>query len=269
MQIIRKFPDWLIYLIILILWLGPLIMKDKQADTPPAPPETGPVLPDIKPYDPKVLVRIDKPKSGIGTAFSIDNKGNWLTARHVVDKCSRIGLGLSGNSYVRVEKAIISNKSDTAILTTKWKRKPFARDFFTRRQIGETGYFIGYPQGKPGELAGRLMGRRQMIVSGRYRSKEPVLAWSEIGRTRGLVGSIGGLSGGPAFDRDGEVIGLVTAESPRRGRIYTVAPKSLAEIAPKLNSKTNPRPISVKNYGLRADSLRRSRRIAKVLCLVE
>ena len=269
MRIIKKIPDWLVYFIILLAFIGPLIMKGEPADMPPPPPETGPVLPNIKPSDPKLMVRIDKPKSGIGTAFAIDDKGQWMTARHVVDQCSLVGLQLSGDKYVKVDKVIISPKSDSAILKTRWKRKPLARDFFTRRQIGENGFFIGYPQGKPGELAGRLIGRRQMIVRGRYASKEPILAWSEIGRTMGLKGSIGGLSGGPAFDKDGELIGLVTAENPRRGRIYSLAPISLSQMAPPLSGKPKPKSLNINNYGVSADGFRRSKQIAKVLCLVK
>jgi len=45
-----------------------------------------------------------------------------------------------------------------------------------------------------------------MVVRGRYRSDEAILAWSEIGRTKGLFGSLGGLSGAPVMDKDGKLI---------------------------------------------------------------
>lgn len=264
-----KIPDWLIYGVILAIVFANSNTRSKHKETPSPPPELGPALPNVAPSDPNVIVEIDKPSSGIGTAFAIDNNGTWLTARHVVDSCDQVGLRIHGSKYTKVQVKSISTNSDTALLTSKWKRPPLARDFYNRRQIGEQGFFLGFPQGNPGEAAGTLIGRRRMLVRGRYRTTEAILAWSEIGRSKDLKGSLGGLSGGPAFDKDGEVIGLVAAESPRRGRVYTVAPSSLAKILQPLDKKATAEPIGVSNYGRRADSYRRSRRIAQVVCLVK
>ena len=216
-----------------------------------------------------VLVEIDVPKSGVGTAFAVDRNGTWMTARHVVDSCDQVALKLSGGKYVKMDKVTLSSDVDIALLTSRWKRKPLARDFDGRRQVGERGFFIGFPQGQPGEAAGKLLGRHRMVIRGRYRTAEPILAWAEIGRTQNLKGSLGGLSGGPVFDKDGEVIGLVTAESPRRGRIYTVAPRSLAATLSPLTTEPERAPITLSDYGRRADSFRRARRVAKVVCLVD
>jgi len=268
MRFIRKIPDWLIYMILLIIIMANVMNRPQQTDPPP-PPELGPALPNTRPTDMTVLVEIDAPKSGVGTAFAVDNTGTWMTARHVVDSCDQVGLKLSGGKYVKMDKVTLSPDVDIALLTSRWKRTPLARDFNSRRQIGEHGFFIGFPQGQPGEAAGKLLGRHRMVIRGRYRSAEPILAWAEIGRTQGLKGSLGGLSGGPVFDKDGEVIGLVTAESPRRGRVYTVAPRSLATTLSPLSADPKPAPITLSNYGHRADSLRRARRVAKVVCLVD
>ena len=268
-RIIRHIPDWLIYFLVLVVILGNITMRYKPEVAPMPPPELGPALPNVKPTDPTVLVEINARHSGVGTAFSVDKKGTWLTARHVVDSCDTVGLRLGRGKMVAVEKVDISKIHDIAILTTHWKRTPLARDFNSRRQIGERGFLIGFPQGRPGEVAGELIGRHRMMIRGRYRSLEPVLAWAEIGRSRGLKGSIGGLSGGPVFDKDGEVIGLVSAESPRRGRVYTVAPRSLAKALKPLDSVLEHDDMAIENYGRRADSYRRERRIAQVVCLVD
>ncbi len=268
MRFVRKIPDWLIYLVLLTVIMANIMNRPQQTDTPP-PPELGPALPNTRPTDMTVLVEIDAPKSGVGTAFAVDDNGTWMTARHVVDSCDQVGLKLSGGSYVKMDKVTILPDVDIALLASRWKRKPLARDFASRRQVGERGFFIGFPQGQPGEAAGKLLGRHRMVIRGRYRTTEPILAWAEIGRTQGLRGSLGGLSGGPAFDKDGEVIGLVTAESPRRGRIYTVAPRSLAATLSPLAGEPKRIPIALNNYGHQADSLRRTRRVAKVVCLVD
>ena len=243
--------------------------RSRPVEAPMAPSELGPALPNVRPTDPTVLVEIEAPHSGIGTAFAVDNKGTWMTARHVVDSCDQVGLRIGSSKYVKIDSVNVSSHSDIALLTSRWKRAPLARDFAGQRQIGEHGFFIGFPQGNPGEVAGQLLSRHRMLIRGRYRTTEPVLAWSEIGRSRGLNGSIGGLSGGPVFDKDGEVIGLVAAESPRRGRVYSVAPRSLARALNPLSQPPNHDAIGLENYGRRADSYRRSRRIAQVVCLVD
>lgn len=269
MRIVRKIPDWLIYLILLVIIIGNVMGKSRPNVPPMAPPELGPALPNAKPSDPALLVEINDPHSGIGTAFVVDNEGTWLTARHVVDSCDTVGLRLGSGKQVMMDEVIISKDTDTAVLISRWKRAPFARDFLSRRQIGERAYLMGFPQGRPGELAGKLIGRHRMLMRGRYRTAEAVLVWAEIGRSRGLDGSIGGLSGGPVFDKDGEVIGLVAAESIRRGRVYTVAPRSLASVLKPLAEQPESDAIAMENYGRRADSYRRSRRIAQVVCLVK
>ena len=265
---LRRIPDWLIYGVLLSIILANAKGRSNHKEAPMPPPELGPALPNVRPSDPRVLVEIGKPSSGIGTAFAIDNKGTWLTARHVVDSCDQVGLRLENSSFVKVEVLDVSRGTDTAILKSKWTRPPLAQDFDTPRKIGERSFFLGFPQGQPGEAAGKLIGRRRMIIKGRYRTSEPILAWVEIGRTRGLKGSLGGLSGGPAFDADGEVIGLVAAESPRRGRIYTVSPKTLDKVIGPQSARPTADAISMSNYGARADKYRRSRRIAQVACIV-
>lgn len=268
MRFLRRIPDWLVYSLLLSIILTSANNRSSGRDAPMPPPELGPALPNARPSDPSVIVDIEKPKSGIGTAFAINNDGTWLTARHVVDGCDQVGLRVGSNKYVKTAKTTVSAATDTALVSSDWKRPPLARDLETKRQVGERGFFIGFPQGQPGEVAGKLLGRHRMLVRGRYKSDEAILAWAEIGRTSGLKGSLGGISGGPVFDSDGEVIGIVAAESPRRGRIYTVAPTSLSDILTPLESEPKRDPISMENYGREADKYRRTRRVTQVICLV-
>ena len=81
----RKIPDWLFYLIIVILIYANSNRASEKIPPPSQPPELGPLLPSETPSDERIIVNIDKPKSGIGTAFAIDGKGYWITARHVED----------------------------------------------------------------------------------------------------------------------------------------------------------------------------------------
>ena len=262
----RKIPDWLYYLgIVLIIYLNASLASNK-IDAPLPPQELGIMLPSESPRDEHIILNIEPPQPGIGTAFAIDNKGHWMTARHVVDSCNQIGLTVGRSTILNV-KATVSDDTDTAILFADWKREPLAHDLFSQRRVGEHGFFFGYPQGQPGEVIGTLLARGRMVIRGRYASSEPVLAWAEIGRTQGLSGPLGGLSGAPVLDEDGEIVGIVSAENPRRGRIYTVAPESLRDFMK--NQATVADPLSLNSYGLEANRFRRNRRITQVNCMMK
>ena len=262
-----RIPDWLIYAVLLgSFWMYARQSAERLPAPPPPPVELGEMLPEQSPMDERVLVEIGAPESGSGTAFAVNRRGTWLTARHVVDDCDEIALYTGGGRAVRAG-VTNSRTTDLAVLSTDWSRPPLPSDIGTRKRIGERGYFFGYPQGMPGEVVGTLLGRARMQVRGRYSTDEPVFAWSEVGRTQGLLGPLGGLSGGPVLDEDGEVVGVVAAENPRRGRIYSVAPVSLRDIF--RDPRSAPEPISGESYGTTADRYRRERRIVQVVCLVD
>ncbi|MGB6231785.1 MAG: trypsin-like peptidase domain-containing protein, partial [Litorimonas sp.] len=252
-------PDWVFYLAIvagLVLYAN----RERGPVIPPADlPELGPLLPSESPRDERILVNIDAPASGVGTAFASSGEGDWITARHVVDSCDEVGLRINPRQLIRIASAEIYQDADLAQLNTGWTREPLATDLLRQRQIGEPGYFIGFPQGRPGEVVGSLLSRGRMQVRGRYRTEEAVLIWSEVGRTRGLTGSLGGLSGGPVLDADGELIGVVAAETPRRGRIYTVSPRNLRRIVGSTDGSAQT--IEPSDYAVQADRLRRERRV--------
>ena len=264
----RTVPDWIIYsgLLSIFLILAFSVRQDVVIAEIPESPELGPMLPSDSPRDELVLVDVAPSQSSVGTAFSINKKGLWLTARHVVDGCDRVGLRIGLGRTISVDAKIVQN-SDLAVLSSDWVRRPLPADLNSQRQVGEIGYFFGFPQGRPGEVVGSLISRGRMKVRGRYTNEEAVLAWSELGRSRNLTGSLGGLSGAPVLDKDGEVIGLITAEAPRRGRVYSVAPKYLRGIITEPGTRTEP--VSLETFGVTADKLRRDRRVAQVICLVE
>ena len=98
-----------------------------------------------------------------------------------------------------------------------------------------------------------------------------MLVWAETGRTKGLEGTLGGLSGAPALDAQGRVIGVTIAESPRRGRIYTTAPEvvdaTLAASGRRFSDNGEGAALTPQNYFYAADDLRRGLRVAQVVCL--
>lgn len=249
--------------------------RREDAPAPEAPPPfsaqepEGPVLPGPTPFDPQVLVEVpERAQQGIGTAFSLDDAGGWLTARHVIDGCTRIGI-LAGFGRVLPATYAIHPQADLAIISTQGAPPPLTVDRELQLRRGQRAFHLGYPQGRPGEATSRLLGRETLVVRGRGQRAEPVIAWAETGRTDGLEGTLAGLSGAPALDDHGQVIGVTVAEAPRRGRIYTTAPETfvhaLEEVGPDRFGRGEP--ITVENYGRVADGFRRERSVAQVLCL--
>jgi serine protease Do len=291
-----RIPDWVVYAVVLAVIVGTLFSSGTGDNDPfrvpdevsrpdepspdvdarsglPRPSETeaGPILPESHPFDERVLVQVGDAEDGIGTAFAINQAGAWLTARHVVDGCTRVGLAVGNGRMVRVEEVHTSEDSDLALLITD--RAPVSLQLGLDRElhVGEPGYHVGFPQGMSGEAVSILESRSKLVTRGRYAMEEPVLAWAEQERTDGIEGTLSGMSGGPVFDRDGAVIGVTVAESPRRGRIYSASPDSIRSfldgqglVAPGGDAH----PISATSYAAEADRLRDSRAVVKVLCRV-
>jgi S1-C subfamily serine protease len=231
----------------------------------------GALLGPATPFDPSVVVEVgDKAEPASGTAFSIADSGVWVTARHVVDGCTQTAIVVAHGQGVEA-KVQIDPRGEAAILTTDGGAPPLPLDLSQGLRRGERAFHPGYPQGEPGEVTSRLLGRENLVVKGRGARTEPVLVWAETGRTDGLHGTLGGLSGAPALDDRGRVIGVTIAEAPRRGRIYTTVPETVARTLAFTHEPTaaNARgePLTPENYGRVADDLRRNLRVAQVICL--
>lgn len=272
---LRRVPDWILYALVLgvVLWV---IFSGGSDDAPPPPPEAiqkeGAMLPPASAFDERVLVQVTSPKSGIGTAFAINDQGQWLTARHVVDGCNDVALLVAPGQYDPAHSVVISEQFDLALIETDTSPNPAPLNTENDLRIGDYGFHVGYPQGRPGEAASRLMARSNLISRGQRSNSESVLAWAETGRTRGLMGSLGGLSGGPVYDQQGDVRGVIVAESARRGRIYTAAPETVAAFIKATGAEMiseQPREFSTSTYGREADHARRNLQVVKVACNVQ
>jgi hypothetical protein len=83
------------------------------------------------------------------------------------------------------------------------------------------------------------------------------------------------LSGGAVIDDAGRIVGIVQAESRRRGRFMTARPETyqkMIELAgvnvPVISESASKARISAANYGSIARELVTTLRVAKVLCRV-
>jgi len=270
-----RLPDWVVYAAIVVAVLFAALGRDERTDAPPPPPKSsdpvGEVVGPASPFDPAVVVDVPaKVGPAAGTAFSIARTGVWLTARHVVDGCERpvIVVGPSTGVAVNVR---VDPKGEAALLYTEGGAAPLPLGLAQPLHRGQRAFHPGFPQGEPGEASSRLLGRENLVVRGHGARTEPVLVWAETGRTEGLEGTLGGLSGAPALDAQGRVLGVTIAESPRRGRIYTTAPEVVRATLSANGRRAEPgaggEPITPQNYFYVADDLRRELQVAQVICL--
>lgn len=270
-----RLPDWSIYLVIVVALVVLALGRQERVNAPPAPPplpnEQGLLLGPASAFDPAVVVDMpERTEPAVGTAFSIADRGVWVTARHVVEGCAKVAI-VVGEGRGVAASVHIDPKGDAAILTTEGGASPLPLGLDRGLRRGDRAYHPGFPQGRPGEATSRLLGRENLVIRGRGARTEPVLAWAETGRTENLVGDLEGLSGAPALDSAGRVIGVTVAEAPRRGRIYTTAPETLAHAINTARQApagfASGASVTPGNYGIVADSLRRDLRVAQVICV--
>lgn len=232
-------------------------------------------LPPPSPGDPTIDIAVPYDRrSASGTAFSLDPRGIWMTARHVADGCTRIYVLTGPRTGYLTRQVYIHPTADVAILRTDRGAPHVA---FSREppRAQQTAYHYGYPKGEPGAVMSTLIGRATMRARGRYNTNEPVLVWAEKERVPEGDEHLGGISGGPVFDTAGRVIGTTVAGSTRRGRVFTSDMTSVraamerARVSPAADdSATIPR-IAAGNWVAAGTALLRSLTVAKVVCLVD
>jgi len=267
-----RFLNTLAYLATLLaLAYGAAAMFDddgagrRETRRPPVAP-VAPVAPQ-RADDPVVVVEVPAKKSSVGTAFAIAD-GWWLTARHVVDQCALVGLLTSAKKGVRVRRTLLHPSADLALLAANLRPDTLPLSG-TMPARGSDGFSIGYPQGRRGEVHASLLGRVRLRSRGRYNIEEAALFWAERQRVPAKLRALGGLSGGPMLDPQGQVVGVLVAASRRRGRVTTTHPNTALRllsdegVVPAGGARRN---LSAGNFSREGERLRRDLTIAKVFC---
>jgi S1-C subfamily serine protease len=271
-----RLPDWAIYGAVAAAFLAVSLGRRENADAPqaltpsPQAADTA-LLGPITPFDAAVTVDAGEApfKPSSGTAFSIAGRGRWVTARHVVEGCRKPALVVGPGRAVAADVRL-APRADIALLITDGG--PVALPVAVEAPLhkGQRAFHPGFPQGRPGEVTSRLLGRETLKVLGRGAREEPVLAWAEVGRTNGLEGTLSGLSGAPALDAQGRVVGVTIAEAPRRGRVYTTAPETFGPAIrgeQTAGEDARGQVVTTEDYGQVSNALRRDLRVAQVVCL--
>ncbi len=183
------------------------------------------------PYGDQYIIAAPGPmKDSQGTGFVIDDNGIWLTAQHVTSGCDRLGM-YDGVDLEPVSRVTESAVADAAVIRdgpTMPVALPLGAD---RQESGSVGWHMGFPAGETAivetVLIGEAVAQRGMAAGARG---EPVLAWAEVQRIGYGGGSLGGISGGPVLSAGGDVVGVVSASTDRRGRILSTAPAAIGSL---------------------------------------
>ncbi|RED54330.1 trypsin-like peptidase domain-containing protein [Aestuariispira insulae] len=226
---------------------GPL-PKPRVVNPAPIPPpssetgrETWPALDDMG----EVAVRVGPRQNAVGTAFAVGEDGVWITARHVIDGCSKVGLAIGRDvpgqqrRFTRADDFKWHPNADIGIITSK-SSGPRLEIKDGRFDAGLSGYHFGYPQGKPAAVRSLLIGQTRLRSDGRYSTREKALVWASSERRPAFTGTLGGISGGPVLDGNGQVIGVTVASSKRRGRIITTTPDTMRDMLARGRHPTHP-----------------------------
>ncbi len=207
-----------------------------------------------KPVDPIIIdisstinvpVAKKKVSGSTGTAFRLGQPGTWVTARHVVEGCqSLVLLPTKMENYTdqsdqtkKIEKVFIPPSSDLAIMLTRPLSNEFSFHLSWQLQsganrkylpMGEKGYAMGFPTGKPGQAQLQFAGYVRMRQNGIYEIQEPAKMWVQLQQFPQNLPRLSGISGGPIFDSQGLVVGVYVASSVRRGRGFSVDEYSIS-----------------------------------------
>ncbi|MCA0433529.1 MAG: Do family serine endopeptidase [Proteobacteria bacterium] len=147
-----------------------------------------------------------------GSGFVITPDGYVVTNNHVVDNASQVSLRFQNGDLYDADVVGTDPKTDLALLKIKNSDKsfPFVKFASAEAKVGDWVMAVGNPFGLGGTVtAGIVSARGRDIGSGPYDDFLQIDA--SINR---------GNSGGPAFNLDGQVVGINTAIfSPSGGSV--------------------------------------------------
>ncbi len=276
--------DYFATILLITLVLYSLFTGDDRrapiAEAPRRPPPAVVVKPPMPQAPPRglPLSRVEhkvKSRSSTGTAFAVDNIGTWLTARHVVDGCDRVGI-IYDHKAKRVERATlraVHSSADVAVLSGRVPGNPRPVALAAVLDGESEAFHVGYPKGRRAVLHSAYLGRWRLIGFGRFRNDEEVAVWGVISRFPKDLPGFAGISGGPVFSADGRVIGISVAGSDRRGRVIASLPRSFHQALDAAGETSTPRPGDLRFTGadFRAvgERLLDDLRVARVFCQVK
>ncbi len=263
--------DWIVALLLLVMTLHATFVEHQRRQ-PRTPPIVGWELPPPAIDDPISEVPPDREvRSSRGSAFLV-NTGLWLTAGHVAQGCTRIVIR-DGNAPTWATVAWRHPGADLAFLDAGQRSTPlrFSRDPLV---AGQDGFAMGFPQGEPGAVHGRLIERTRLRMRDTYAGSAATLDWAEVSRFPPGLKRISGASGSPMLNERGHVIGVLVAGQPRRGRFKTTTLENFGPDAADVPSilwagrGARLEDVDAGNFVAVSDRLRGTGQIVEVICHV-
>jgi serine protease Do len=147
----------------------------------------------------------------VGTGFIISETGLVATNYHVVDKANEIDIALpSSNKVLRASIQVKDVKNDLCILKIEnfnfydyfSKKIPFKINNSENIKIGQDVFTLGYP-------LGQIMGTKSRLSSGKINSLFGIQDDPRLFQISNPLQP--GNSGGPLFDSNGQIIGIVVS----------------------------------------------------------
>lgn len=184
--------------------------------TAPAPTPTIPEL-YAQLAQTVVTVRADLPdgETSLGSGVIIDDAADILTALHVVTDATKITVTFAdGSTY---EAQIFARQPENDIAGIRAMGHPDQMAIATMGNanalnVGDDAIVIGNPFGLSGSLS-------TGVISGLHRSIQPTGADNPMTELIQFDASVNpGNSGGPLFNRDGDVVGIVSGLANPNGQ---------------------------------------------------
>jgi serine protease Do len=172
---------------------------------------------------------------GLGSGVLISNDGKVLTAAHVVQTADVASVEFSDGQAIMARVIGSDVQSDVALLQLKEMPKgvmPATLGDSDKVEVGDQIFVIGAPYGISQTLSvGHLSGRHRLNTNNQSTSLEFLQTDAAINT---------GNSGGPMFDMQGNVIGIVSSIMTHTGGSEGLAFATAANTAKQLLLERNP-----------------------------
>lgn len=147
----------------------------------------------------------DADATGLGAGVIVNARGAILTANHVIAGATGVRVTFADGTTAAAEVASSDPENDIAVLAPERGPEVIVPAVLGGAgQVGEEAYAIGHPLGYQASLTTGVISGLDRVIEGK-----------DGKRLRGLIqfdAAVNpGNSGGPLLDRDGRVIGIVTA----------------------------------------------------------
>ncbi|MCB9077524.1 MAG: trypsin-like peptidase domain-containing protein [Anaerolineaceae bacterium] len=166
------------------------------------------ILPSLVLIQVEIPDEEDETKSGLGSGVVIDDRGHILTSLHVVKDASKIKVTFADGTEAGAQATIEQPENDIAVLTADQLPEllvPATLGNPNAMHIGDEAFVVGHPLGLYGSMSAG-------VISGFDRSFKPPDSNQRLHDLIQIDAAVNpGNSGGPLLNRQGHVIGIVTA----------------------------------------------------------